>query len=146
MTCLGASTEVLDVMHFLRAAWPTQELRLRVLRDRATPALIAIRNTAVFARQGGSSKRQADRSGSMPNLQETYGCGLPGRVPEPGENGAVGDQYRGAWRSASGGYSDQRNDCEGWLKLNSAQNRIDVGARFATDMDGVRYASDAVAI
>lgn len=39
VTCLGASTEVLDVMHFLRAAWPTQELRLRVLRDRATPAL-----------------------------------------------------------------------------------------------------------
>ena len=147
VTCLGASTEVLDVMHFLRAAWPTQELRLRVLRDRATPALDGDpeyrrlraagriveevgRPIWVYAESAGNVRLRI--TGKECQSQEKT-VPLAINTAGPGDQLLVDILISGMI-------------AKGWLKLNSAQNRIDVGARFATDMDGVRYASDAVAI
>lgn len=147
VTCLGASTEVLDVMHFLRAAWPTQELRLRVLRDRATPALDGDpeyrrlraagriveevgRPIWVYAESAGNVRLRI--TGKECQSQEKT-VPLAINTAGPGDQLLVDILISGMI-------------AKGWLKLNSAQNRIDVGARFATDMDGVRYASNAVAI
>ena len=57
MTCLGASTEVLGVMHFLRLPGRHGNCVCGFCAIARHLRLMAIRNTAVFARQGGSSKR-----------------------------------------------------------------------------------------
>lgn len=147
VTCLGASTEVLDVVHFLRAVQPTQELRLRVLRDRASPVLDGDEEYSrlraagriveevgrpiwVYAETAGnvrlriSGKESQSHERTVPLVINTAG---------PGDQLLVDLLVSGMI-------------AKGWLKLNSAQNRIEVGAGFATEMDGVRYASDAVAI
>ena len=147
VTCLGASTEVLDVVHFLRAARPTQKLRLRVLRDRATPALDGDpeyrrlraagriveevgRPIWVYAESAGKVRLRI--TGKECQSQEKT-------VPLAINTAGPGDQLLVDFL-VSGMIA------KGWLRLNAAQNRIDVGAGFATEMDGVRYASDAVAI
>lgn len=147
VTCLGASTEVLDVMHFLRAARPRQELRLRVLRDRATPALygdpeyIRLRAAGRIVEEVGRPIWVYAESAGNVRLRVTgKECQIQERtVPLAINTAGPGDQLLVDFL-VSGMIA------KGWLKLNAAQNRIDVGAGFATEMDGVRYASDAVAI
>ncbi|HRK68265.1 MAG TPA: FAD/NAD(P)-binding protein [Hyphomonas sp.] len=146
VTCLGASTEVLDVMHFLRSAAPNEEVRLRVLRDRVTPALDGDpeyrrlraagrvveevgRAIWVYAEAAGNVRLRI--TGKECQSQEKT-VTLAINTTGPGDQLLVDFLVSGMIS-------------KGWLKLNAAQNRIDVDAGFATEIDGVRYASDAVA-
>lgn len=147
VTCLGASTEVLDVMHFLRSAWPNQELRLRVLRDRATPELdsdpeyLRLREVGRIVEEiGRPTWVYAEAAGNVRVRITGKECRSQERtVPVAINTAGPGDQLL-VELLVSGMIA------KGWLKLNAAENRIDVGAGFATEIDGVRYASDAVSI
>ncbi|WP_323038820.1 FAD/NAD(P)-binding protein [Gemmobacter sp.] len=147
VTCLGASTEVLDVMHFLRSAWPNLELRLRVLRDRATPALDGdpeyrrLRAAGRIVEEiGRPIWVYAETAGNVRLRITGKECHSKERtVPLAINTAGPGDQLL-VDLLVSGMIA------KGWLKLNAAQNRIDVGAGFATEIEWVRYASDAVAI
>ncbi len=147
VTCLGASAEVLDVMHFLRSAWPNQELRLRVLRDRATPQLEGdpeyrrLRAAGRIVEEVGRPIWVYAESAGNVRLRITgKECWSQERtVPLAINTAGPGDQLL-VDLLVSGMIA------KGWLKLNAAQNRVDVGAGFATEMNGVRYASDAVTL
>lgn len=145
VTCLGASAEVLDVMHFLRAAFPTREPRLRVLRDRPAPCLDGdpeyrhlraagriveeeVRPTWVFAEAAGMVRLRVIREDGRSEERT---------VPMAVNTAGPGDQLP-LDLLVSGMIA------KGWLKLTATRNRIRAGAGFATEVEGVRYASDAV--
>jgi hypothetical protein len=147
VTCLGASPEVLDVMHYLRSTCPSAELRLRVLRDRAAPHLDGdpeyrrLRAEGRIIEEEGRLTRVYAQAEGLVQLRMAGNAG-----------GNVDKAVRLAINTAGPG--DQLllellvsgMIAKGWLKLDQTRNRISIGAGFATEIEGVRYASDAIAL
>ena len=147
VTCLGASPEVLDVMHYLRSTCPSAELRLRVLRDRAAPHLDGdpeyrrLRAEGRIIEEEGRLTRVYAQAEGLVQLRMAGNAG-----------GNVDKAVRLAINTAGPG--DQLllellvsgMIAKGWLKLDQTRNRISIGAGFATEIEGGRYASDAIAL
>ena len=112
VTCLGALDRGVGRDALPSAAWPTQELRLRVLRDRATPALDGdpeyrrLRAAGRIVEEVGRPIWVYAESAGNVRLRIT------GKECQSQEKTVPLAINTRAWRSASGGYSDQRNDCE----------------------------------
>ena len=145
VTCLGASDDVLDVIHFLRAAMPGRMPNLHIIGDVAASGLE--RDPVFRALQGDDRLKvteatvvwaYAEAAGKVRlRLLQSDGTSQEITVPLALNTAGPGEQLN-LDLMVSGLIA------RGWLELDEERRAVSVGPGFSARIDGLRYASDAV--
>ena len=145
VTCLGASPDVLDVLHFLRSVRPDDEMALRVIRGEKAPYLEADPDYRAL--------KDAGRIVEEPGHVDWVYAEAPGqvRVRSRRADGERVERTVPVAINTAGAGEHLAVDllisgliAKGWLRLDEGRKGLVVRADLSAEMDGLRYLSSAV--